>query len=326
MVVEFLPFHWTKLDSQDDDDYEVNRQDHYILNASSYLELNTNSTSSDEVRNLEQPAEQLWVLFLYSATCGMSRSVVGFVDLAAKHLQKYEDIKVGAYACGQYKGHEKGKDPIGVTTDPICKQFQRRETPNVHVIVETLNPNGEKSSIRVLKENSKFKCFYLSVPYGNTTEFYPQNLIDFAQSGKRVWYDSRLVHKMVKEDFASEAFLSNYSIVAYTDGIGNIDVDSEIANTIATSIPSIARRFGKVGLYVGTASCGYGEDDIESLFVEEYDEAESVDCSQLDVGWLPDVKLYGPGDSKGVSLLRGKFGDRRDVQIGKIYLIKSVSM
>lgn len=328
-VVELLPFHWTKLDSQDDDDYEDKRQDRYVLNASSYLEFNKNFTSSEEVWNLEQPAEQLWVLFLYSATCGMSRSVVGFVDLAAKHLKKYEDIKVGAYACGQYKDHEKGKDPIGVTTDPICKQFQRRETPNVHVIVETLNPDGEpdgEKSTRVLKENSKFKYFYSSVPYGNSTEFYPHNLIDFAQSGKRVWYDSRLVHKMVKEDFASEAFLSNYSIVAYTDGIGNIDVDSEITNTIETSIPSIARRFGKAGLYVGTASCGYGEDDIESLFVEEDDEGETVDCSKLDVGWLPDIKLYGPGDSKGVSLLRGKFGDRRDVQIGKIYLIKSVFM
>ena len=77
---------------------------------------------------------------MYSARCGMSRSVVGMIDLAARHLENHFNIKVGAYGCGLYSSEQKqnSQDPTGVTTDPICAQFQRRETPNVHVIVETI--------------------------------------------------------------------------------------------------------------------------------------------------------------------------------------------
>ena len=98
-VVELLPFHWTKLDnSAMEGDM---RSDRFILNTASHLTSTTLNTSS-----LEEEAEasvQIWVVFMYSARCGMSRTVVGMVDLAARHLERHENIKVGAYGCGLYK-------------------------------------------------------------------------------------------------------------------------------------------------------------------------------------------------------------------------------
>ena len=40
-----------------------------------------------------------------------------------------------------------------------------------------------------------------------------------------------------------------------------------------------------------------------------------VDCSKLDVEWLPDIKVYSNGSKEGTSLIRGQYSDTRDVQI-----------
>lgn len=257
----------------------------------------------------------------------ISASVVGFVDLAARHLERHENIKVGAYGCGLYKDHPPTKnDPTGVQSDPICAQFRRKETPNVHVIVETLpgwkrDESGELAEVppdpELVKENALFKYFYKEVPTGDTTQFYPHNFIEFARAGKRVWKNNHLVHRMAPSDFIDPEFVGNSSIVAYLDGTGKGETNAEIVDAITTSLPGVARRFLADGVYVGIAQCGYGDE-----YVDEYD-AESqkhVDCSKLGVSWLPDIKIFGAGDKEGVSLLRGQFGDIRDVQIGEIFL------
>lgn len=247
--------------------------------------------------------------------------MVGVVDLAARHLAEL-GIKVGAYGCGLYQGELPPHDPTGVTTDPICAQFERRETPNVHVIVETLpgrKKDAETGEVIVVhpdqervKENAMFKYFYSSVPDGNSTQFFPHHFIDFAKAGRRAWQSSHLVHKMRTEDFSSVDFISNISIVAFLDGTGVGETNAEVVDTITSSFPGVARRFVNDDVYVGIANCGFGD---------EYDDENdpnrqrNVDCSKLDVSWLPDVKVYGHNETQGESLLRGNFGDRRDVQI-----------
>mmetsp|Transcript_17535 Transcript_17535/g.37043 ORF Transcript_17535/g.37043 Transcript_17535/m.37043 type:complete len:969 (-) Transcript_17535:411-3317(-) len=319
-IVELLPFHWTKIenDGGDEGDSSEKGTGRYILNAASHLNstLLNGTFPEDEV----EPSVQIWVTFMYSARCGMSKTVMGMVDLAARHLEYHENIKVGAYGCGLYKEHApKPNDPTGVTSDPICAQFQRRETPNVHIIVETLpgrrrDENGMMVEVpldpELVKENAQFKYFYADVPHGNTTQFYPHNFIDFAIKGKRVWESNHLVRRMTRMDFEEEDFIGNTSIVAYFDGTGSLEGADEVIDSIKNSLPGVARRFLKDDVYVGIAHCGYGDE-----FMDQVDTQSHVDCSKLDVAWLPDIKIYGANSTNGVSLLRGKFGDMRDVQI-----------
>ncbi|KAL7429863.1 hypothetical protein ACHAXM_002110 [Skeletonema potamos] len=320
-IIELLPFHWTKIDDvtnniETDESQTIGR---YILNVASHI----NSSLLNVTYEAESDSTvQIWVTFMYSARCSMSRAVVGVVDLAARHLAQL-GIKVGAYGCGLYKEFPPEKhDPTGVLTDPICAAFQRRETPNVHVIVETLPgkkkdaETGELVTVHpdqeLVKENAMFKYFYASVPDGNTTQFLPQNLIEFAKAGRRVWESYHLVHKMRKEDFSSPDFISNISIVAFLDGTGLGETNEDVVSTISSSFPGLARRFVNDDVYVGIAHCGFGDD-----YADENDTASQreVDCSKLDVSRLPDIKIYAQNRIQGESLLRGQFGDRRDVQI-----------
>jgi hypothetical protein len=154
------------------------------------------------------------------------------------------------------------------------------------------------------------------VPHGNTTHFYPHNFVAFAKAGKNVWINSHLVHKMTRLDFADQAFIGNTSVVAYLDGTGDGDTDAEVVSTITNTLPGLARRFQADGVYVGVAHCGRG---YEYMDEEDAESQKYVDCSKLDVSWLPDIKIYGVNGTKGLSLLRGHFGDTRDVQIGKLF-------
>ena len=314
-IVELLPIYWTKIE-QGNATTSTDGISRYILNVASHL----NSTLVDSTANEgeRESTVQLWVVFMYSPKCGMSRTVRGMVDLAAAHLEKNFNIKVGAYACGLYKGFEAAKnDPIGVASDPICAQFQRKETPNVHVIAETLpgkkfDENGVLVDMpldpQVVIKNAKFKHFYAAVPEGTTTEFYPEAFIKFAKQGKRVWDYSHLVVKMRRESFNDASFVSNSSLIAYFDGTGNGESNQEVVDAINGALPGVAHRFLHDGLYVGSAQCGYGDEEDETL----------IDCSKYHVSWLPDIKIYGQNDTVGTSLLRGQFGDRRDVQIGEL--------
>lgn len=112
---------------------------------------------------------------------------------------------------------------------------------------------------------------------------------------------------MTRSDFNANQFIKNISLVAYFDGTGNGETNDEVVDAIKSALPGVAYRFLHDGLYVGVASCGYGNEDDDKL----------VDCSQYNVSWLPDVKLYSENDAVGASLLRGQYGDRRDVQIGE---------
>ena len=323
-VVELLPFHWTKLNSTIsgvDDNSGKGKNDRYILNAASHLDASLIDDNSNEEES--DPSMQLWVTFMYSARCSMSRAVIGMVDIAAKQLEEHENIKVGAYGCGLHKEYPPEKnDPTGVTSDPICAQFLRRETPNLHVIVETIpgKKRDEKGVLvevppdpELIRENAQFKYFYSAVPTGNTTQFHPHNFINFALTGKRVWENSHLVHRMKKEDFKDPAFIGSISIVAYLDGTGNGETDREVADAISTALPGVARRFKEDDVYVGVALCGYGDDN--PVDESDIESQKHVDCSKFDVKWLPDIKVYSIDDTVGVSLLRGKFGDSRDVEV-----------
>jgi hypothetical protein len=174
-IVELLPIYWTKIESHETD--ASDKVSRYILNVASHLNSTLIGTTVEEEKS--EPTVQLWVVFMYSPKCGMSRTVRGMVDIAAAHLERNHNIKVGAYACGLYKGFEASRtDPIGVTSDPICAQMSRRETPNVHVIVETLPGKKFDNGILVdapldpelVNENAKFKHFYAAVPEGTTRE------------------------------------------------------------------------------------------------------------------------------------------------------------
>ena len=237
------------------------------MNVSSHLNSTLLDTATQEEES--EPTVQIWVTLMYSARCGMSRSVVGMIDLAPRHLENHFNIKVGAYGCGLYSSEQKqnSQDPTGVTTDPICAQFQRRETPNVHVIVETIvgkkrDENGDiidvLPNLAIVNENAQFKHFYSAVPQGNTTQFFPHHFIDFAKAGKKVWENNHLVHKMTEEDFLDSNFIGNVSLVAYLDGTGNMESNAEVVDTIISSLPGVARRFFNDDLYVGVARCGYG--------------------------------------------------------------------
>lgn len=310
-VVELLPFHWSKLDNSDG---------RYILNVAPHLNSTLLNSTSSEAQESE-PSVQLWVTVMYSARCGMSRSVVGMLDLAARHLEHHENIKVGGYGCGLYKEYPpKENDPTGVLSDPICGQFHRRETPNVHLIIETIpgrrrDKNGDMveyyPDLDIVKENALFKHFYADVPSGNITQFHPHNFIDFAKAAKRVWQNNHLVHRMTRKDFSSPHFIDNVSIVAYLDGTGQGKTNPVVVDAITSSLPGVARRFLSDNLFVGIARCGFGDDEN----IENNHGKSHVDCSMLSVSWLPDIKVYSVNDTTGVSLLRGEFSDMRDVQI-----------
>ena len=331
-VVELLPSHWTRLDDdgsggagEGDEGTKAAKGGRYVLNTTA--SPGVPDDGEGEGRDGEpssEPTVQLWVTFLYSGRCGMSRTVVGSVDLAARQLAS-EGIKVGAYGCGLYPEHPPGpRDPTGVTSDPICAQFHRRETPNVHVIAETvpgrrLRADGTVEDVPLdaagLRENYAFRHFYSAAADGNTTHYYPHNFIGFARAGRRVWEDGRLVRGMGPDDFESADFLGNFSVVAFLDGTNDEDGDekansanSEVVGAVLSSLPGLARRFRSDDVLVGRAWCGYG-DEFEDVVPGD------VDCSRLGVSRLPDIKLYAPGDAVGASLLRGSFGDARDVQI-----------
>lgn len=75
-VVELLPFHWTKIEKGDEDEGDAegtSGSDRYILNVASHL----NTTLLDDGTQQEETGEspvQLWVTFMYSARCGMSKT------------------------------------------------------------------------------------------------------------------------------------------------------------------------------------------------------------------------------------------------------------
>ncbi len=309
-VKELLPFHWKQIGEGENVRYVI-----HVNGSQNRTNGNVNMTESeqvsddtnDEEKTKEKPQVQIWLLQLYSARCGMSRAVDGFLDLAANYLEKYENIKVGAYGCGLYdKDMTSQKDQLGVKTDPICKQFKRPETPNIHIVVETLTEgdDDEGSNMLALEANAKFDYFYAAVPTGNATQLHTGALINFAINGAKVWENYHLVKEMVRSDFTDPAFMKNTSIIAFIDE--NDKDNKEIQDALSNSLPALAGRFKGADLYVGVASCGTGEEEDEHF----------IDCSALNVSWLPDVKIFGPDQSEGLSLVRDEFTDRRDVQIG----------
>ena len=167
--------------------------------------------------------------------------MVGFIDLTAGHLKK-SNTKVGAYGCGLYDGFKPNdKDIMGVITDPICKQYQRKEAPNIHILVETLTEdndnNNDDDNDNTITTNSvahQFTYVYTGIPNRNTSAIYPYKLIHFALTVRRTWSNLHLVNCMIKpEDFTSSDFIGNVSVVVFIDGVSNdTSHTSDVENSI----------------------------------------------------------------------------------------------
>lgn len=115
-VVELLPFHWTKLNNEADKETATeSRGERYTLTTQFDATQFNNMFSEEE----SEPSVQLWLIFLYSARCGMSRAVTGMIDLVAKHLEEHENIKVGAYGCNLHR-----EIPPNVN-DPLVSDFMK---------------------------------------------------------------------------------------------------------------------------------------------------------------------------------------------------------
>mmetsp|Transcript_8286 Transcript_8286/g.9088 ORF Transcript_8286/g.9088 Transcript_8286/m.9088 type:complete len:554 (+) Transcript_8286:1-1662(+) len=307
-VVELLPSHWKEI--------EFGTKTKYVINVSNTSSIMKNSTI-DDVQNITSTivsekssilsneetsprSAQVWLVLLYSPRCGMSRMVPPLLELAAEHLTKEGNIRVGAYGCGIYGESlqsSKEKGFAAWNTDPICKQFKRKETPNTHVIVEALSDD-----VDVMERAHSFSNFYAEAAHGTSVEVLPRRLINFAQTSYDAWEDSTYIHYMRTEDFDSNEFIASPSIVIYTEAEADAH---EVQDAILAIVPVVAKRLSEANAYVGVAICGSEIDD----------DPRFVDCSKLDVSWLPDVKIYQANQTTGLSLLSDNFVDRRDTQI-----------
>jgi curved DNA-binding protein CbpA len=321
-VFELLPSHWTQSGEGAKSKYVLRVANNVTKLCSSDPEIQSveNRNMCDEkgenstISSSSSGDVQAWLIFLYSPRCGMSRMVPSMIELAAKHLEK-ENIRIGAYGCGIHGDSLESSKERGFEawlTDPICKQFGRRETPNTHLMMEFISGDAD-----FMERAQDFRYFYAAAAQGTASELFPRPLINFAETAYRAWEDSMFVKSMDEEDFDHSSFSSSPHIVAFFDKSTSIPVRSEvndIQDAIHSALPSIARRSADANITVGMVTCGTNS-DVGSM--EEEKDNKLVDCSKLDVSWLPDIKLYGKNDTTGISLLSDDFGDRRDVQIGK---------
>ena len=293
-MVELLPSDWERMGD--------GARARYVISRNSLNEDVTDNVTNETEEIIK--SSQVWLLFLYSPRCGMSRTVVSMLELAAKQLDG-ENIRVGAYGCGLYgQSLEKSKSDgfVAWLTDPICKQFQRRETPNSHVVVEAL------SGSRDFKERTaQFANFYGAAATGTIKHMWPRRLIDFAMKGKRGWDDSFLVEYLTKDDFESPSFHNKTRLIVFTNNIEEDDVAHEVQDAILAAVPHVAHRLQNASIYVSVASCA----------AESEDDPKLIDCSSLNVSWLPDVKVYGVNQTRGHSLISEDFVETRDAQIGR---------
>jgi len=297
-VVELLPSDFKQVGNG-------TRARYVISTNSSDMDIMTGDTSNNETDENEQTdvdSAQVWLLFLYSPRCSMSRIIVSFLELAAKHLHG-ENIRVGAYGCGIYGqslDESKKKGFVGWMVDPICKQYQRRETPNSHVIVEALSGSQEFKA-----RAAKFASFYGTAAKGSTKHMWPRRFIDFAMNGKRGWDDSSLVEYLTRDDFESPSFHNETRLIFFANDIEGDGEAYEVQDAILAAVPHIAHRLQNASIRVSIASCATESEDDPSL----------IDCSTKSVSWLPDIKVYGVNETRGHSLISEDFVETRDAQI-----------
>jgi len=297
-VVELLPSDWTQIGND-------TRAKYVISTNSSNIDVVTEETSfnaTDEEDDMDVDSAQVWLLFLYSPRCGMSRQVVSLVELAAKHLNN-ENVRVGAYGCGLYGQsleESKAKGFVGWSVDPICKQFQRAETPNTHVVVEVLS-----GSQNFRERAAKYTNFYSGAARGTTLNLWPRRFIDFAMKGKKGWDGRSLVKYLTSDDFESPSFHNQTRIIVFVNDIEDDANAHEVQNIVLSAVPHVARRLQNTTIHVSIASCATETEDDPSL----------IDCSTKSVSWLPDVKIYGVNQTLGRSLISEEFIEARDAQI-----------
>ena len=133
------------------------------------------------------------------------------------------------------------------------------------------------------------------------TVVWPAKFAQFAINSREAWEESVHVLEVTSQDFDDPQFNSTARILAFT----NDREIQDVQEAILSALPNIARRMTDANISVGVVSCASELNDDPTL----------VDCSTLDVNWLPDVKLFAANQTSGLSLLGEEFGDRRDAQI-----------
>jgi len=297
-VVELLPSDWTQIGNDTRAKYVISTNSSNINDGTKEASCNV----TDEEEDNDVDSAQVWLLFLYSPRCGMSRQVVSLVELAAKHLNE-ENIRVGAYGCGLYGQsleESKKKGFVAWMVDPICKQFQRQETPNTHVVVEVLS-----GSQNFRERSAMFANFYSAAARGTTMHMWPRRLIDFAMKGKQGWDDRSLVEYLTRDDFDRPSFQNQTRIIVYVNDLEDDAIAHEVQDAVLSAVPHVARRLQNTTIHVSIASCATEIEDDPSL----------IDCSTKSVSWLPDVKIYGVNQTEGRSLITEEFIEARDAQI-----------
>ena len=264
----------------------------------------------DDLTN--QNNAQLWLLYLYSPRCGMSRAAVSFVELAAAHLLQQPaaggtTIRVGAYGCGIHGESLKISKEEGFRAwnkDPICKQFGRQETPNTHVVVEAINGTRTFHTRAAM-----FQSFHHPASCGSTRELWPKRLINFASDAELNWIGSALVERLTEVIMNSSDFVSSARVVAFVDE-GELEDLGGVQGAVVEALPAVARQLVPGGVRVGVAPCAA---------IGDAEEDAGVDCSKHGVSFLPDVRIFGVNTTVGLSLIGEKFVERRDAQIGRAY-------
>jgi len=275
----------------------------------------------DKILNTENEA-QVWLLFLYSARCGMSRTAAPYIELAAAHLLKLTNIRVAAFGCGIHGESLERSKQIGhraAIEDPICGDFGRRETPSSHVVVQVL-----KGDDKFRQQAALFRSFYSAAAVGGVYELWPSNLVNFAETASIDWSNTKLVEQFTRSDFEDEnsTFTSTFRIVAFLDASQNIDpLDDKnnalksIQNALLVALPRLAAQVVQAGGRVGTAICA----------LDDESDGDAVDCESIGVAWLPDVKIFGVNQTTGISLLNDEIAEERDIQIALEALVNTIT-
>lgn len=126
----------------------------------------------------------VWVIFMYSPSCSMSRAVAPLLKLAARAAPEQS---FGAVACGF---HERQRAGFGSTfSDPVCRAIEPNfaETPRIVAIVE--DPEGSTKA-------AQWRLSYESV----RAESLPRRLVDFGRRAHSLWVASSLVRDLVSFD------------------------------------------------------------------------------------------------------------------------------
>lgn len=173
----------------------------------------------------------IWVIFMYSPSCSMSRAVAPLVKLAARAAPEQS---FGAVACGF---HERQRVGFGSTfSDPVCRAIEPdfSETPRIVAIVE--DPEGSTKA-------AQWRLSYESV----RAESLPRRLIDFGRRAHSLWVASSLVRDLASFDEISRSANSTRLVLLLDN--------STLCSSIRAHAPTVAPELKQVKAELFAADC-----------------------------------------------------------------------